>query len=359
MSNVQKQDTRVISDPLPSLWDTLRRLLPQDTTVIRLAAIVLVLFIGFSLVRPDNFPTLRNMQSMAFQGSEIGILAIAVVITMLTGGIDLSVTATANLTAIMAATVLTTFGTGDIPPEQVSLAVAMAFAVALILGLVCGAFNGFLVAYVGIPPILATLGTLTLFRGIGTVITGGQAVNAIPEFTFVGTGRVAEIIPVPFIIFLGVATLVGILLSSTRYGFEVYMLGTNPVAARFSGINNRRVLLVTYTLSGLLASIAGMIILGRTSAIRIDFGQSYILLSIMIAVLGGVNPMGGSGRILGVVLAVIAIQFLSTGMNMLLFQNSGANFFKEAAWGMLLIVVLLLDYASKRYERRRRRTSER
>jgi len=351
-SRVQQQDADTPQETKISPMQFIARAMSSDSTVIRLSVIVVLLFIGFSIARPDAFPTTRNMQSMAFQGSEIGILAIGVGVTMLTGGIDLSITAMANLTAIVAASVLSAIGT-DVSPEQAQLAVVVALGAATFVGLLCGMFNGFLVAYVGIPPILATLGTLTLFQGIGTVITEGQAVYGIPEYTFIGTSQIG-VVPIPFIIFLVVAGIVGLILSSTRYGFETYMLGTNPVAARFSGINSRRVLMLTYTMSGVLAAIAGAIILGRTNAIRIDFGQSYILLTIMIAVLGGINPMGGSGRVIGVVLAVIAIQFLSTGMNMMLFQSSGANFFKEAAWGMLLLLVLLIDYTTVRYRNRRR-----
>lgn len=342
MSNIQGK---------PASTDSAFRMpaLPIDVTSLRLLVIVVVLFAGFSAARSDAFPTARNLQSMAFQASEIGILAIAVALTMLTGGIDLSINSTANLTAIFAALILTNIGGGEGGSPE--LAVALAFIVALVVGPVCGLFNGFLVAYVRIPPILATLGTLSLFEGIGTVVTKGEAIFGIPAFEFIGNGEIVGI-PVPFLIFLGIALLMGIVLSSTKYGFEVYLLGTNPTASRFSGINNRRVLMQTYMISGLLSAVAGLVILGRTNAARVGFGESYILLSIMISVLGGINPAGGAGRIFGVVLAVIALQFLSTGLNMVLFESSGANFFKEAAWGATLLLVLLLDYFSRRQRRR-------
>lgn len=351
MSNIQSTQLETKSKrQSPSL----RQMLNLDGTVLRLLGIVIVLFVVFSIARPDAFPTARNLQSMAFQAAEIGILAMAVAITMLTGGIDLSVLGMANLTAILAGLILTSVG-GDATGGQVTLAILLAVGAAFIIGPLLGLVNGFLVAYVGISPILTTLGTLTLYQGIGTVITQGRAVYSIDAFNWIGNGDVIGI-PVPLLIFLLLALLVGIILSRSRFGFEVYMLGANPTAARFSGINSRQVLLRTYMMSGFLAAIAGLIILGRTNAIRIDFGESYILLSIMICVLGGINPMGGFGRMIGVVLAVIAIQFLSTGMNMVLFQSSGANFFKEAAWGALLLLVLMGDYLASR--RRRRRTTE-
>jgi len=330
----------------PKAWTSLFVL---DGTIVRLFIIVAALFVLFSLARPDAFPTVRNLQSMAFQSAEIGILALAVALAMLTGGIDLSINSTANLTAVLAALLLTSLK--DTAPE---LGVVGAFVIALVIGPLCGAFNGFLVAYVGIPPILATLGTLTLFKGIGTVITKGAAIFAIPQFAFVGNSDILGI-PVPFVIFLVVAALVGMMMSRTRYGFEVYLLGTNPLAARFSGINNRLVLMRTYITSGLLSALAGLISLGRTNAARVDFGESYILLTIMICVLGGINPAGGAGRMVGVVLALIALQFLSTGMNMVLFASSGANFFKEAAWGATLLLVLVIELISARWRQRPQR----
>jgi simple sugar transport system permease protein len=343
MSNVQSSPANPPESTL-SLGQRLR----LDGTMLRLFLIVIALFAAFSLLRPDAFPTARNLQSMAFQASEIGILAVAVAITMLTGGIDLSINSTANLTAILAGLILTNLGA---TPESAPIAIILAVGAALIIGPLCGAFNGWLIAYVGLPPILATLGTLTLYQGIGTVITKGAAVFGIPQFQFIGNGDILGI-PFPFLIFLAIAAVVGVVLSGSKYGFEVYMLGTNPVASRFSGINNRRVLMQTYIVSGLLSALAGLVILGRTNAARVDFGESYILLSIMICVLGGINPSGGRGRIFGVVLALIALQFLSTGMNMALVTSSGANFFKEAAWGATLLILLLVEYFAARGRRR-------
>jgi simple sugar transport system permease protein len=343
--------TRTISSahsaaPTPGIGARVRAMLTEGGALLRLLLIAAALFIAFSLALPNLFPTTRNLQSMAFQASEIGILATAVALTMLTGGIDLSINATANLSAILAGLVLTNVGAAS--PET---AVVLAIAVALLTGLACGTFNGLLVAYLGIPPILATLGTLTLFTGIGTVITRGAAVFGIDAFKFIGAGDVFGI-PIPFIILLCVVSVMGIILSRTRYGFEIYLLGTNATAARFAGINNRSVLLRTYILSGVMASIAGMIILGRTNAARIDFGDSYVLLAIMLCVLAGIDPAGGSGRLIGIVLALAGLQFLSTGLNMLLRQNSGANFFRDFAWGVLLLSVLVINYFATRARRR-------
>jgi simple sugar transport system permease protein len=317
-----------------------------DGSILRLFAIATLLFVGFSLAQPATFPTARNLSSMAFQSSEIGILAIAIGLTMLTGGIDLSVNSTANLTGIITGLVLTRLAPVDALPEQVAGAMIAGIGAAFLVGAICGLFNGFLVAYLGLPAILATLGTLTLYRGIATAITRGSTVFGISASQFIGNGEILGV-PVPLIIFLALALLTGVILARSRFGFEVYLLGTNPTAARFSGIDNRAVLMRTYLLSGILAAVAGVVILGRTNSANVDFGGTYVLQAILICVLGGIDPYGGSGRVVGIVLAVASLQFLSTGLNQLLFAFSGANFFKEFAWGALLLIMLLVNHFSR------------
>jgi simple sugar transport system permease protein len=155
------------------------------------------------------------------------------------------------------------------------------------------------------------------------------------------------------------ALVLSLILEARRFGFNVYLFGANETAARFSGINSRRLILGVYATSGVLSSIAGMINLGVTNSANVDFGASYVLLAILIAVLGGISPLGGAGRIVGVVLAVLVLQFLSTGLNML-FQSSGSNFLKDFAWGATMNLVLALgrgrDLRLGRFLRHRERS---
>lgn len=328
-----------------------------DGNLLRLWIAVIVILILLGLARPDTFLTWRNMQSMAFQASEIGILSIAIMISMLSGGIDLSIVSTANLAGILAGLILTAMAPADASGGTVALAMVLAIAAALLVGFLAGTFNGFLVAVMGMPPILATLGTLLMYKGIGTGISKGSTIFGIQQSQFIGNGTVLSI-PFPLILLLFIAFVISIMLSRSRFGLRLYMLGTNPTAARFSGINNRNILMRSYIVSGMLAATAGIVILGRTNGANVDFGGSYILLSILIAVLGGVDPYGGSGKVVGVMLALVALQFLSTGFNMLLFRSSGANFFKEFSWGALLIIILIVNYFShKRRERKQARES--
>ena len=135
--------------------------------------------------------------------------------------------------------------------------------------------------------------------------------------------------------------MLSLVLQARRFGFFVYLFGANAAAASFSGINARRLVLRVYAISGALSAVAGLLNLGVTNSANVDFGTSYVLLAILIVVLGGISPAGGAGRIVGVVLAVLILQFLSTGLN-LMFQSSGSNFLKEFAWGATLLVVLAI-----------------
>jgi simple sugar transport system permease protein len=320
----------------------------RDGNLTRLFVIMVAIFVVMSLARPDIFPTLSNFNSMSVQFPEIGILAIAIMLTMLTGGIDLSVTSTANLCGIVTAIILTDLVPPTAAGPQVVLGMAVALVVAVAIGLACGRFNGYLISRVGITPILATLGTMTLYMGIAIAITKGTAMFAVPQFLWLGSGTIAGFVPVPLILFAVVALVVALILNRTAFGFRLYMMGTNATAARFSGINNARMLVHTYLLSGLLASIAGLIFLARSNSAKADYGSTYVLQAILIAVLGGVNPSGGFGKIAGLVMALLSLQFLSSGLSMLLIRYSGSNFLKEFAWGALLIAVMVIDYYSNR-----------
>lgn len=327
--------------------------LPFDFYTLRLFIIALVIFIAFSLLLPGKFFTVRNMQSMAVQLPEFGILSFAILITMLTGGIDLSIVGAANLSAIAAAMILTGLTSdADAGSMPLTVIVLLSMSGALLVGSICGLFNGFLVSRIGITPILATLGTGAVYTGLSFVITGGPAITTT-QLAFIGNGSLLGL-PIPIIVFIFVVVASVIILNRTVFGFNVYMLGTNPTAALFSGINSDSILLRTYWLAGLIAGTAGIIFLARTNSAKPDFGASFILLTVLIAILGGVSYTGGFGTVSGLVLAVLSIQFLSTGLNMLmleLFPSSAAIFFRQFAWGGLLLAVMVLNYYTEKRQR--------
>ena len=328
--------------------------LPFDSHTVRLLFISAGFFTLFSVLLPGKFFTIRNMQSMAVQFPEFGILAFAIMITMLTGGIDLSVVGAANLSAIAAAVTLGFLtNTVGLP---LALAILLAIAVALIVGSLCGLFNGFLVSKIGITPILATLGTGSLYTGLSFVATGGPAITTT-KLAFIGNGTLLGL-PIPVIIFIVLTGAMSLILRRTSLGFNIYMLGTNDRASLFSGINNARVLIRTYWLAGVFAGIAGIVFLSRTNSAKPDYGSSFILLAVLIAILGGINYTGGFGTVSGLVLSVLSIQFMSTGLNMLMLQLSGSSaaiFFRQFAWGAVLLIVMVINYYSDRSRDKRLR----
>ena len=313
----------------------------RDPHIRLLFLLVVIIFATMSLAMPGQFPTRANLESMAFQMSEVGILAVAMALAMLIGGIDLSITAMANLSAIAAGLLLTRFGTHGLRTLEAAPVIALAIAAAVAVGLACGLLNGLLIGRVGVPAILATLSTLMLYTGLAYGITRGRAVHGFPgQFLYLGNGKFVGI-PLPLVVFLAVVTLLSLALNRTAFGFKIYMLGSNPTAAKFSGIDNPKMILHTHLIAGLLSAVAGIVILARTNSANADYGSSYILITILIAVLGGVAVTGGSGRLAGVALALAALQMLSTGFNMLLLRFSGSNFFRDFAWGLLLLCVMV------------------
>ena len=318
-----------------------------DPHTLFLLVLIGVIFLVMSLVMPSQFLSATNFESMAFQMSEVGILTVAMTLAMLIGGIDLSVTATANLSSITAGLAMIRLAKTGLPSLPDVLVVVLGLMVAIAVGLVCGLMNGVLIGRIGVPAILATLGTLTLYTGLAYGITRGRAVHGVPDpVLFFGIGKLLGI-PMPLVIFLVVLVAISMALNHTTYGFKVYLLGSNRTVARFCGINNPGIILKTHLAAGLLSAVAGIVTLARTNSAHADYGSSYILTTILVAVMGGVAVTGGSGRVGGVALALAALQMLSTGLNMLLLRFSGSNFFRDFAWGFLLLFVMVFSRTAR------------
>ena len=313
----------------------------SDVTLVTLTVVV---FVTMSLLNPDKFLSGANFQSMAFQFPELALLSLAMLLAMLSGGIDLSVVAIANLCGILAAMILTGELLGGVPPGGTATLLVLAVFVAVACGACCGSLNGLLISRLEVSPILATLGTMQLFAGAGLVLTGGRAVHGFPEsFLALGNGSLWGV-PVPFLFFVAAAALVWLLSSRTSLGIQMRLLGTNPRAALFSGIRVNRVLFRTYLITGVLAAVTGLLMIARTNSAKADYGSSYLLQAILVAVLGGVNPAGGFGHVRGVCVAVLALQFLTSGFGMLHFSN----FAKEFIWGVFLLLFMVISQISHR-----------
>lgn len=327
-----------------------RSWIPSDPSTRLLAVVTVVVFVVLSLAKPGTFAHSRNLSSMALQVSDLGILALAMMVAMVIGGIDLSVTAVANLAAILAAkTMIAIVGV------DTGLVTLVGVGVALVVGVVCGAANGWLIGYLGVPAILATLGTMTLFTGVATVVSSGVTVTGFADvLSTLGAQRVA-FVPLPTLVLVLATGVVWLVLNRTPQGLKMYLLGANPKASMFSGVRNGRVTLLTHVLASVLAAVAGIVAMSRTNSANPNYGSSYVLVTILIVVLGGVAVTGGRGKVGGVVLALVCLQLLSTGFNMLLAGHGDSNFFKSFAWGLLLLVVVSVNAAIGSGVGRRRR----
>ena len=298
--------------------------------------IVIFIFLTFlfSIFLPGKIFSVGNFQSMAYQLPELSILAIAMMITMLSGGINLSIIATANASGIITATILTkliTDGSGNSFYISV-IAILAGWAVAFLIG----AINGFIIAYIGVSPILATLGMMTLLQGLNILYTKGYVISGFPpEILFIGNGTILGI-PFSLIVFLMIAFIISILLERTSFGLNNYLIGSNETASFLSGVNVKRVLIWTYAISGLLCGVASTIMISHFNSARAGYGASYLLVTILAAVLGGVNPYGGLGKVSCMVIALFILQIASSGLNLL----GVSTHFTKALWGIILIFVI-------------------
>lgn len=308
----------------------------------------LVILLVASAVSSGQFLDPFNIQNMAKQLPEIALLALAIMLAMVSGngGIDLSVVGIANLSAITAGLV----AKATVADGSGAAFMLVFVVVALMVGVACGVINGLLISRAGFAPILATLGTQLLFVGLGVALSGGPTVSLgyVEPFVQIGNGTLFGV-PIPFLIFLVAALVVAWLLGRTRFGFRLYLMGTNPKAAHFAGISTRQMQLFTYTLCGVLASISGIISASANSSAKWDFGASYLLIAILMAVMGGINPDGGHGRVLGLVLAGVALQLLSSGLNLL----NVSNFLRDFTWGLLLLLSIVFTSAWQQFLPRR------
>lgn len=327
-----------------------------DGYLVGLFLFMIVLYLGMGLTS-RHYYSLDNLESMAFQFPEIGIIAIGMMLSMVSGGIDLSMVGVANVAGVVSALfIVKNIPQGADMGTQISL-VIVAVLIAIALGALSGSINGLLISRIGIPPIIATLGTMQLFMGVAIVVTEGKAVLGFPAFVgdVIGNGSLFGIIPIPLLIFIVVAIAAYFIMQRTTFGLKLYMMGTNPRASMFSGVNNTAVTVMSYVLSGVFAALAGFLIISRTNQAKADYGTTYTLQAVLVSVLGGVDPAGGSGKLSGIIIATLMLQFLSTGINMI--SISYINFLRDFFWGFALIAVMLVRFVSTKLTERRIRLS--
>lgn len=314
---------------------------------------LLIILVGIvilmTILNPKRFPTVRNLISMSYQLPIIAFLSIGMMISMLSGGINLAIVATANFTGIVTVLFLRAMAGAGAADAGVGVALA-AMAGGLVAALLVGALMGYLVAWIEVPAILATLGVLTLLGGVNVVITRGYTLSGFPAFLLgIGNGTLWGI-PMPFLLLIVVCLILAVILNRTVFGVSLYLLGSNPVAARFSNINVRSVLMREYILSAFFSALTAFIMMGQLNSVKANYAESFLLVSVLACFLGGVDPFGGAGKLSGMVLAVVILQLISTGVNLLRMDP----FFIQAMWGFIILVLVAVNHLSARWRETRR-----
>jgi len=326
-------------------------LFKKHSEIFILFIIMITVLMIMSALNPTKFMKLVNFQSMAFQMPELGLLSMAMMITMLSGGINLSIIASSNLSGIITALVLIQYATPRAGSVEVALFILIAIAAGFAVSIVIGLANGLLIARVGVSPILATLGMMTFVNGLTIVTTRGYTLSGFPpSIAFIGNGIIAGI-PMPLLIFIVCALLLSLVLNRMALGFNIYMTGSNWIATLFSGVNNAAVLIKTYLISGLLAGVSSLIMISRFNSAKSGYGEGYLLITILAAVLGGTSTTGGFGKVSGLVLALIILQMISSGLNLM----GVSAFFTLSMWGVIIILVMAANFISAKYQLRQRK----
>lgn len=295
---------------------------------------LIVLVVALNSQLSPYFLDARNLSRTSSDFMEIGLMMLPMVFIIITGGIDLSVAS--NLA--MCASFMGWLFMRGVPIWPAALA-------ALLLGATGGLFNGLLVARVKLPPLVVTLGTYAFYRGVAYVLLGDQAARGYPAgFTFIGQGKLpGTLIPFSVALFIVLAIVFGLVLHRTTFGRTLFAIGNNENATAYSGVPVARTKIIVYTISGLMAGLAGIVLAARFGSTRPDIGLGLELAVITAAVLGGVDINGGIGTMGGAVLSLLLIGLLRFGMGLLNVQGQ----VQGMVIGLLLILSILLPNVAR------------
>jgi inositol transport system permease protein len=322
-----------------------RRRWPQELSILGVMIGMMLLFeaLGWIFIGQSFIANPLRLKIMILQEAIIGILAVGVTQVIIMGGIDLSSGSVVGMTAMVAASLAQTEGFSHaIYPSLTGLIPIIPVAVGLLCGMLAGLVNGSLIAFTKIPPFIATLGMMVSARGVADWYTNGQPIGNLEDsYAAIGTGWW------PVIIFLVVAAIFHIALRYTRYGKFTYAIGANPLAARVSGINVERHIVLVYTLAGVLSGLAGIVLTARAITGQAGMGVGFELDAIAASVIGGTSLAGGVGRMTGTVIGTVILGILTSGFT---FLNVDAHY-QEIIKGAVIIAAVVAD----QYRQRRRR----
>jgi inositol transport system permease protein len=323
-----------------------RRRLPPELSILGVMIGMMLLFevLGWIFVGQSFIANPLRLKIMILQEAEIGIIAVGVTQVIIMGGIDLSSGSVVGMTAMFAASLAQSADFSHaIYPSLTGLNPIFPVAAGLLGGLIVGLINGSFIAYTKIPPFIATLGMMVSARGVADWYTNGQPIgNLTDSFAAIGAGWW------PVIIFLVAAAIFHVALRYTRYGKFTYAIGANPLAARVSGINVERHILLVYALAGLLSGLCGVVHTARAISGQAGVGVGFELDAIAAAVIGGTSLSGGVGRLTGTVIGAVILGVLTSGFT---FLNVDAHY-QEIIKGAVIIAAVVAD----QYRQRRRRS---
>ena len=288
----------------------------------------LLLIVAVFASLSDVFLTERNLVNILQQSSINACVAIGMTLVIISGGIDLSVGPTAALTAVVSATMIV----GGFP-------VPLAMAVALAIGMACGFCNGVLIAYGGLQPFIVTLGTLSVYRALALIYTGGNPILGVPASFRALFQATVWIFPMPIVVVAVLGVAAWVMLAKTPLGEYILAVGGNEEASRVSGVPIARTKISAYVISSGLASLAALILVARLGAAEPTLGNLWELEAIAAAAIGGASLMGGKGSIIGTILGAIVLGAMRNGLTLLNVQA----FYQLLATGIIIIAAMLID----------------
>lgn len=296
---------------------------------------LIAMVVALNTLLSPHFLQTKNLLRAASDFMELGLMMLPMVFIIISANIDLSV---ASMLGMCASLMGWLFNQG--------WGIWQAAGAALVLGLMAGLLNGLLVARAKLPSLVVTLGTMSLYRGIGYVLLGDEAARGYPPaFTYLGQGRLGGTrIPFSLLLFLSLALIFGLVLHRTTFGRSLYAIGNNEQATRYSGVPVGRVKIITFVLSGMMSALAGIVMAARFGSTRPDIGLGLELDVITATVLGGIDIFGGSGTMIGAILSLLLIGLARFGMGLVNIQGQ----VQGMVIGSLLIISILLPRAGRR-----------
>ncbi|MHB8062049.1 MAG: ABC transporter permease [Ruminiclostridium sp.] len=309
--------------------NTLQKVMKSEKTSL---VTVLILVIGVFTVLNPNYFSYQNLKNILFASSVVGLVAIGETFLIIAGQIDLSAGAVAAFSGVLAAILL-----------KEGIPMPLTVLIVLIAGMVIGLINAELVNGLKIQPFIATLATMSVFRGFAFIISDGNSVFVLNKsFISLGAGVIFGI-PIPIIILIVMYIIFGIILARTRLGRSVYMIGGNPVASRLAGLSPNRIKMVLYMITSVLAALGGILLAGRMNSGQPTASSGMEFVAITATVLGGIAFSGGIGTIGGCLLGLLILQSFNNGLTVL----NVPTFWQTVAQGMLLIIALAFDFVRK------------